>query len=121
MAIERVLTPHVAEPAPGLWSNCLRHGNNVYVAGLVAVDADFNVLAVGDPGEQSRIIFRSIRHYLEAGRRQPRRRGADAGVSFEFGTRPPGIPCGAAGVLHRQLPVLHAGGGLGAGLAGDAG
>ena len=66
MAIERVLTPHVAEPSPGLWSNCLRHGNNVYIAGLVAVDADFNVLAVDDPGEQSRIVFRNIRHYLEA-------------------------------------------------------
>ena len=66
MAIERVLTSHVAEPAPGLWSNCLRCGNQVYIAGLVAVDADFNVLAVGDPSEQSRIIFRNIRHYLEA-------------------------------------------------------
>ena len=66
MAIERVLTPHVAEPAPGLWSNCLRCDNQVYIAGLVAVDADFNVLAVGDPAEQTRIIFRNIQHYLEA-------------------------------------------------------
>ena len=66
MTIERVLTPHVAEPSPGLWSNCLRHGKQVYIAGLVAVDADFNVLAVGDPGEQTRIVFRNIRHYLEA-------------------------------------------------------
>ena len=80
MAIERVLTPHVAEPAPGLWSNCLRHGDNVYIAGLVAVDADFNVLAVGDPGEQTRIIFRSIRPLSRGRRRQPRRRGADAGL-----------------------------------------
>ena len=83
MTIERVLTPHVAEPSPGLWSNCLRHGKQVYIAGLVAVDADFNVLAVGDPGEQTRIVFRNIRHYLEAGGRQPRRRGADAGVPAE--------------------------------------
>ena len=66
MAIERVRTPHVAEPGPGLWSNCLRCGDQIYIAGLVAVDADFNVLAVGDPGEQSRIIFRNIGHYLEA-------------------------------------------------------
>lgn len=66
MAIERVRTPHVAEPGPGLWSNCLRHGNQVCIAGLVAVDADFNVLAVGDAAEQSRIVFRNIRHYLEA-------------------------------------------------------
>ena len=68
MKMERVLTPHVAEPGPGLWSNCLRHGNHVCIAGLVAVDGDFKVLAVGDPAEQSRIIFRNIRHYLtEAG------------------------------------------------------
>ena len=53
MAIERVRTPHVAEPAPGLWSNCLRCGNQVYIAGLVAVDADFNVLAVCDPDRKS--------------------------------------------------------------------
>ena len=121
MAIERVLTPHVPEPAPGLWSNCLRHGNNVYIAGLVAVDADFNVLAVGDPGEQSRIVFRSIRHYLEA-----------AGGSLadmvrmrvylsKSGARPTGVSRRPPGVLHGQLPVFDAGGGLGAGEAGDAG
>ncbi len=66
MKMERVLTPHVSEPAPGLWSNCIRCGDHVYLAGLVAVDKDFNVLAVGDPGEQTRIIFRTMQHYLEA-------------------------------------------------------
>ena len=66
MKIERVLTPHVGEPNPGLWSNCMRCGDQVCIAGFVAVDADFNVLAVGDPGEQTRIIFRNMQHYLEA-------------------------------------------------------
>ena len=112
MAIERVLTPHVAEPAPGLWSNCLRYGHNVYIAGLVAVDADFNVLAVGDPGEQSRIVFRSIRHYLEA-----------AGGSLADVVRMrvylqnlerdrPAFLDARRAVLHGRLPLLDAGGSL---------
>ena len=66
MKLERIRTPHVAEPAPGLWSNCIRCGNQVFLAGLVAIDEDFNVLAKGDPAEQTRIIFRTMEHYLEA-------------------------------------------------------
>ncbi len=65
MKMERVLTPHVGEPEPGLWSNCMRVGNQVYIAGFVAWDGK-TVLAPGDPGEQTRIIFRNIQHYLEA-------------------------------------------------------
>lgn len=66
MKMERVLTPNVAEPKSGLWSNCMRYGDQVYIAGFVAVDEDFKVLGVGDPAEQTRIIFRNMQHYLEA-------------------------------------------------------
>ena len=64
--MERVYSPHVPEPEPGLWSNCKKCGDQVYISGLVPVDGEGNVLAINDPGEQARIIFRFIKHYMEA-------------------------------------------------------
>jgi len=63
---ERIYSPHVPEPEPGLWSNCKKCGDQVYISGLVPVDSENNVLAIDDPGEQARIIFRFIKHYMEA-------------------------------------------------------
>jgi 2-iminobutanoate/2-iminopropanoate deaminase len=64
--LERVLSEHVAEPEPGLWSNCMRCGDQVFIAGFVALSNEGEVLGINDPGEQTRVIFRNIRHYLEA-------------------------------------------------------
>ena len=36
MTIHRITSSEVTEPAPGMWSNCLRVGDTVYVAGLTA-------------------------------------------------------------------------------------
>ena len=66
MQMTRVLTEHVSEPEQGLWSNCMRVGDRVFVSGLVAVDEAGEVLAVGDAGEQARLVFGQIRHYLKA-------------------------------------------------------
>lgn len=66
MKLQRVLTNHVAEPAPGLWSNCMRVGNQVFIAGLVAMDGSGAVVAPGDSGRQADYIFTNIRHYLES-------------------------------------------------------
>ena len=66
MQMSRVLTPHVTEPEQGLWSNCKRVGERVFISGLVAVDDAGEVLAVGDAGEQARIVFGQIRHYMTA-------------------------------------------------------
>ena len=64
--LQRVLTEHVKEPAPGLWSNCMRCGDQVFISGFVSLSADGEVLGINDPGEQTRVILRNMRHYLEA-------------------------------------------------------
>ena len=64
--IERVLSEHVKEPDPGLWSNCMRCGDQVYVSGFVPLSDTGEVLGTNDPGEQARVIFGKIRHYLGA-------------------------------------------------------
>jgi enamine deaminase RidA (YjgF/YER057c/UK114 family) len=64
--IERVLSEHVKEPDPGLWSNCMRCGNQVFISGFVSLSGDGVVLGINDPGEQARVIFRNIQHYLKA-------------------------------------------------------
>jgi len=64
--IERVLSEHVKEPDPGLWSNCMRCGDQVFISGFVPLSDTGEVLGINDPGEQARVIFIKIRHYLEA-------------------------------------------------------
>lgn len=64
--LQRVLSKHVKEPAPGLWSNCMRCGDQVFISGFVSLSADGEVLGINDPGEQTRVILRNMRHYLEA-------------------------------------------------------
>ncbi|MCO5070252.1 MAG: RidA family protein [Rhizobiaceae bacterium] len=61
---ERVRTPSVPEPAEGLWSNCLRTGDTVYIAGLVAYE-DGRVIAKGAEA-QADYIFSSIKSYMES-------------------------------------------------------
>lgn len=63
MGIERVYCDEVAEPMPGLWSNCLRVGNQVFLSGLVALDGD-KIVATGDSHGQAIYIFDAIGHYL---------------------------------------------------------
>ena len=36
--IRRVITDEVREPPPGFWSNCRAVGNQLFIAGLVAMD-----------------------------------------------------------------------------------
>lgn len=66
MKFERIYAEGVPEPAPGLWSNCKKSGDMVFVAGLVAIDADGNVVAPSDAHEQACCIFSYIQKYLEA-------------------------------------------------------
>lgn len=69
-SIQRVISPHVREPEPGMWSNCLRAGDTVYVSGLTSRDDKGQV--VGDNEyEQAVNIFRRMGHLLAAA-------GADA-------------------------------------------
>lgn len=65
MAIQQIISPEVTEPAAGTWSNCLRVGDTLYIAGLTARD---RVLAPTGGGEyeQAKLIFERIRHLVTA-------------------------------------------------------
>lgn len=65
MTIERIISPEVTEPAPGTWSNCLRVGDTVYVAGLTARDKNLNATGGGEY-EQAKLIFERIGHLVVA-------------------------------------------------------
>ena len=58
--IARVVSPEVAEPPAGTWSNCLVVNGVAYLAGMTAGGAE------GDEYAQAKVIFTKIRHLLEA-------------------------------------------------------
>lgn len=64
--LRRVTSERVVEPPPGLWSNCKRVGNQVYVAGLVAMDGDGRVVHAGDAYRQASYVFENMRHLIIA-------------------------------------------------------
>ena len=65
MTIEQIKSPQVTEPSPGMWSNCLRVGDTVYIAGLTARDENLKATG-GDEYQQSRVIFERMRHLMAA-------------------------------------------------------
>jgi 2-iminobutanoate/2-iminopropanoate deaminase len=60
-SIVRAISPHVPEPQPGTWSNCLVAGGIAYVAGMTATGGDLS-----DEYTQSKAIFSKIKHLIEA-------------------------------------------------------
>ena len=62
----RVTSPDVAEPAPGLWSNCIRVGDVVHVSGMTSRGADGVTIEGRDAYEQAKIIFSKIKRLVEA-------------------------------------------------------
>jgi enamine deaminase RidA (YjgF/YER057c/UK114 family) len=60
----RITSPKVAEPPPQRWSNCIRVGDMVWVAGMTARMGD-NV-GGADEYEQSKTIFTKIKDLVEA-------------------------------------------------------
>jgi 2-iminobutanoate/2-iminopropanoate deaminase len=62
----RVSSPAVAEPAPGLWSNCIRVGEAVYVSGMTSRANDGVTIQGKDEYEQAKVIFAKIKHLVEA-------------------------------------------------------
>ena len=58
--IVRAVSPEVAEPAAGTWSNCLVVNGVAYVAGMTAAVTE------GDEYAQAKVIFTKIRHLLSA-------------------------------------------------------
>ena len=47
MLKERIIAENVKEPAPGMWSNCLKVGNQVYISGMTARQPDGGPVAAG--------------------------------------------------------------------------
>ena len=66
--INRVISPDVGEPPAETWSNCLVVGNQVFIAGMSAGSAEFDVGSDGAEYEQARAIFTKIKNLMtEAG------------------------------------------------------
>jgi len=66
MPRQQITSPQVAEPAPKLWSNLIRAGDNLYVSGLTARNKDGVTIDGKDEYEQSKIIFSKMQHLLES-------------------------------------------------------
>lgn len=63
----RVAIPNVAEADPGLWSNCIRAGDLLFIAGQVAHPFEGGrTLVGGNEYEQTRHIFARIQRICEA-------------------------------------------------------
>lgn len=62
----RVLSPAVAEPPPGRWSNAIRAGDFLFVSGLVSRGSDGSTIEGSGEYEQSKIVFTKIRRLVEA-------------------------------------------------------
>ena len=66
MKIQRITSPKLQEPAPGTWSNCRVHGNQVFIAGMTAGDGKGGVLGDGSMYDQAKQTFTKIKHLIEA-------------------------------------------------------
>jgi 2-iminobutanoate/2-iminopropanoate deaminase len=65
MAKKRIVSPKVTEPPPQTWSNCLKLGNQVYVAGMTCREG--TTIVGGDSMyEQSRAVLAKIANLLKA-------------------------------------------------------
>jgi enamine deaminase RidA (YjgF/YER057c/UK114 family) len=63
----KVSIPNVAEAGPGLWSNCIRAGDLLFISGQVARPLEGGKTLVGsDEYEQTRQIFLRIKCICEA-------------------------------------------------------
>jgi enamine deaminase RidA (YjgF/YER057c/UK114 family) len=61
-----ISSPHVAEPAPGLWSNCIQVEDSLYLSGLTSRANDGQTIIGQDEYEQAKVIFGKIQYLLEA-------------------------------------------------------
>jgi enamine deaminase RidA (YjgF/YER057c/UK114 family) len=63
----KVTVPQVAEAGPGLWSNCIRAGDFLFISGQVARPLEGGKTLVGGTEyDQAKQIFTRIRHICEA-------------------------------------------------------
>lgn len=62
----RVSSPHVAEPPPERWSNCIVVGDICYVSGMTSRANDGKTILGKGAYEQAQVIFSKIKHMVEA-------------------------------------------------------
>ena len=65
MAIRKIVSPDVAEPKPGMWSNCLVADGIAYVSGMTARNRDGQTIDGADEYAQAKIVFGKIRSLIE--------------------------------------------------------
>ena len=67
MPRNRIVAPNVAEVEPGLWSNCIRAGDLLFISGQVARPFEGGKTLVGKTEyEQAKQIFSRIQRICEA-------------------------------------------------------
>jgi reactive intermediate/imine deaminase len=64
--IQRITTGTVPEPPPGLFSNCLRAGETIYVSGQHAGEPDGSIAGDGSVADQARRALTKLKALIEA-------------------------------------------------------
>jgi len=64
--IRRIVSPAVAEPEAGLWSNCLVVSGIAYFSGFTARDTAMNAPSEADMYQQAHAIFGKLQALVEA-------------------------------------------------------
>jgi 2-iminobutanoate/2-iminopropanoate deaminase len=63
---QRFISPKVAEYPPGHWSNCIRVGDHIWLAGFTSRGDDLTTIrGAGDAYEQAKVIFGKVKDCLE--------------------------------------------------------
>ena len=62
---KKISSPHVPDPPPQTWSNCLVVGNQVFIAGMVA-RGPAGLVGGDSMYAQAQAIFTKIKHLMEA-------------------------------------------------------
>jgi enamine deaminase RidA (YjgF/YER057c/UK114 family) len=66
MKKKAVSSPHVKEPRPQTWSNCVVRGDQVFISGMTAHDLAGNVMGDGSMYDQTARTFEKVKHMIEA-------------------------------------------------------
>ncbi|NLU83115.1 RidA family protein [Rhodococcus sp. HNM0569] len=63
---QRYRSDAVREPADGLWSNCLRIDDMIFVSGMTARGEDGQTVVGDTEYEQAKVVFQKIKDLVEA-------------------------------------------------------
>lgn len=62
----RCVSDAVTEPADGLWSNCIRVGDQAWISGMTSRGPDGKTILGADEYEQAKVVFGKIQALVEA-------------------------------------------------------